>query len=58
MLSTMPKDLKNLMLENECAVPLPQYDTDGVFKSYLGGRGLQKLASPVTQGWDSSRGMS
>lgn len=35
LLKEMPESLKQSMLDTQCSIPLPMYDGDGVFKSYL-----------------------
>jgi hypothetical protein len=34
-LLSMPASLQNTLYESECKIPLPKYDHDGIFKSYL-----------------------
>jgi hypothetical protein len=34
-LKSMPNQLRISLLDNNCQIPMPQYDCDGVFKSYL-----------------------
>ena len=35
MIKFLPRELKPSFMENECKIPLPVYDYDGVFKYYL-----------------------
>lgn len=47
MLNQMPLTLKNSVLENnECSIPLPQYDSEGVFKNYMPHRTMKDMVSP------------
>jgi len=37
-LQQMPESLRQSMFQNKCQIPLPQYDTEGIFKSYINPR--------------------
>lgn len=42
----IPQNLKHTLFENKCTIPLPMYDAEGMFKSYIQPRnGFSKFST-------------